>query len=106
MPEYTLLVIFSLIVVSILDLLILKTCLLKQRRYYLFLIIVVILQTIVDNYLNGRWFQNDPIVGPYGETFYSNILIWHTPLENYFFGISLVTLSIIIFEHLTKLLKR
>ena len=102
MPEYTILTFLACLAVVILDLKILSTKLLTQKWYYLFLLLVVILQTIVDNYLNGRWLANTPIVGPYGNQFYSNIVIWHTPLENYFFGLSLVTLNIAVFEYLTS----
>jgi lycopene cyclase domain-containing protein len=100
--SYTNLTIFAISFVVILDLFILKTKLLLTKRFYYFLLVVAIWQTIVDNYLNGRWFMNEAIVGPYNPAFFSGIKIWHTPLENYFFGFALVIFNVSIFEWLTK----
>ena len=100
--SYTQLTIFSLITVLILDQLILKTKICFTRKFAWFLLVVILLQTIVDNYLNGRWLANNPIVGPYNPNFYSGIKIWHTPLENFGFGIALISLNVIIFEWLEK----
>jgi len=99
--EYTIATIFSVLVVVILDQL-LQTKILWQKKFWIFFLFVIVLHTIVDNYLNGRWWLNEPIVGPYGSQFYSGLRVWHTPLENYFFGFSLITLNIILFEFWTK----
>jgi hypothetical protein len=98
--EYTYLVIFSFIINFLLDNFILQTKLFKQRKFYILLGFVVVLQTIFDNWLNGRWNFDGYIVGPYGEEFYSKIVIWNTPLENYLYGISLVWMNLIVFEFL------
>lgn len=99
--EYTIATLLSVIVVILLDQ-ILGTKLFFQKKFWIFYIFVIVLHTIVDNYLNGRWWLNEPIVGPYGDQFYSGIRVWHTPLENYFFGFSLITLNIILFEFYLK----
>jgi hypothetical protein len=100
--EYTVLVIIGVIGILVLDKLILKTKLLFRPVFWCFSAVIIILQTIVDNYLNGRWWYNEPIVGPYGDKFYSTIKIWHTPIENYIYGLTLIWLNIIIFEYLTR----
>jgi lycopene cyclase domain-containing protein len=103
--SYTQLTILSLICIPILDIFVFQTKLLYQKKFWLMLVMVIILQTIVDNYLNGRWFSNQAIVGPYDPKYYSGIRIWHTPLENYGFGIALISLNIMIFEKVLTLTK-
>jgi hypothetical protein len=100
--SYTGLTIIAVISVAIIDLFILKTRLLLSRKFYLFLIVVTLWHTVVDNYLNGRWFLNEAIVGPYNLSYYSGVKIWHTPIENYFFGYSLILFNISIFEFMIK----
>ncbi len=102
MQEYTNLVLIFLILTYLLDNYWLKTKVTQNKRYYLFLVFVIILQTIVDNYLNGRWGMGSYIVGPYDPEVYSRIKIWYTPLENYFYGIALVTMNISVFEWFKK----
>lgn len=99
MKEYTILVILSLATCFILDKFTLKTLLQSQKRFWIFIVFVVFLQTIVDNWLNGRWWLNGYLVGPYDTRFYSGIKIWETPLENYFFGIALIWMNLIFIEY-------
>lgn len=98
--EYTLLVILALLICFVWDYF--TTELYKKPLFYGFLVIVVILQTIVDNYLNGRWGLGDYIVGTYDPARYSGVKIWFTPLENYFFGIALVWSNLILYTILHK----
>jgi lycopene cyclase domain-containing protein len=102
--NYTQLVIIALISCLILDF-VTKQKLIFRPKFWILMLFVVILQTIFDNYLNGRWFANEPIVGPYDKNVYSGINIWHTPLENYFFGIALIYLNVIIYESFLKIAK-
>ncbi len=95
MPEYTLLTILSLIIVFILDWF-LNTRLFFNKKFWLFQIIVVFFTTIVNGYLTGR-----PIV-EYGEEFQLGIRIFTIPIEDYFFGFSLLTLFLIFIEWLEK----
>lgn len=60
------------------------------------------MQTIVDNWLNGRWWFDGYLVGPYDSAFYSGIKIWESPLENYFFGIGLLWMNVSVYEFLTR----
>lgn len=98
MKEYTILVILALFTCFILDRFVFKTLLQSQKRFWFFMVLVIFLQTIVDNWLNGRWWQESYIVGPYNPIFYSGIKIWETPLENYFFGIALIWMNLIFIE--------
>ena len=98
MKEYTILVGLSLVICFILDQFVVKTKLYLQIKFWVFLGFVILLQTIVDNWLNGRWWNEGFLVGPYDPVFYSGIKIWETPLENYFFGIALLWMNLIFFE--------
>ena len=98
MPSYTILTIISVVLVLLLDLRF--TRFVCRKKFWIFYVFVIVLHTIVDNYLNGRWFANIGIVWKYQH--FSGISIWHTPLENYFFGWSLVTFNLINFEFLKR----
>ncbi len=100
--SYTQLTILSLLLLILADQAIFKTRVIFTPRFGWFLLVVILLQFVVDNYLNGRWLANNPIVGPYNPQFYSGIKIWHTPLENFGFGIALVGLNVVIFEWLER----
>jgi len=102
MPEYTFFVIFAVLTSLVLDLFILKTKLLKNPKLYYFFAITTILHTIVDNWLNGRWWFDGYIVGPYPSNFFSGIYVWQTPLENYFYGYSLLLMNLCLLEFLLK----
>ena len=102
MFSYTFLVSISLIIAFLLDQFLLKTKVYQNKKFYLLLVTVIFWQTVVDNWLNGRWGNGSFIVGPYGQEFYSGIRILFTPLENYFYGICLIWFNIILFEHFTK----
>ncbi len=101
MFEYTIAVIFSLLIIFLIDIYA-KTFLVFNKKFWSLILITIIAQTIVDNYLNGRWLAGDGIVTNYDLNQFSGIKIWHTPLENYFFGIGLIWLNIIILEVLLR----
>lgn len=104
LPEYTILTLISLIIFIFIDLFSYKK--ITQKKFWVFIAFVFVLHTIFDNYLNGRWgfgydattgeSINDYIVGNYN--FYSKIKIWHTPIENYFFGFSLILLNLNLYD--------
>jgi hypothetical protein len=100
--EYTIFCFFSLILAWFLDIKILKVKVYKQKKFWFFFAICIILQTIVDNWLNGRWWFDGYIVGPYNPQFYSSLKIFETPLENYFFGIGLIWMNVAVYEFLIK----
>ena len=102
MPEYTVLVILFIWFSYLLDGFILKTELYKNPSFFKFLILILILQFIVDNWLNGRYFYPSYIVGLYNKNFYLGYNIWHTPVENFVYGVSLMWMVVSVFEYLKK----
>jgi len=82
----------------VMDLFLLKTKLILQTKFWILIVFVIFMQTIFDNWLNGRWGNGNYIVGPYDPKYYSGIKILFTPLENYIFGIVLIWMVISVFE--------
>jgi lycopene cyclase domain-containing protein len=91
--EYTILAVASALFVVWLDHK-LKTNVLRRRIFWVFLAVMYFFKTIVNGYLTWR-----PIV-IYGEPFYFGIRLGTIPIEDYVYGFSLVTLSIVLWEYL------
>lgn len=91
MKEYTLIAASSVVLVLILDTW-LKTGLFKKKLFYQFHGLILIIETLVNGYLTWR-----PIV-LYGDQYYLGIRIFTIPIEDYFFGFSLLTMNLILFE--------
>ncbi len=73
---------------------------LMRYRYWLYyLVLIAVLTTIFNGYLTAR-----PVV-TYNSQFKSNLMIFTIPLEDYLFGISLVSLNCLIYEKLNSLRK-
>ncbi len=92
MKEYTLATFASVLCVIILDQ-VLRTKLVKQKKFWYFHIVVFFLACIVDNVISGRpyvFFNSSHIIG---------VRIGFVPIENFFFGFSLITLNLILFEY-------
>jgi len=97
--SYTLILFVFTIFAFLLDYVWLKTKLITQKRFWVLGLFVIALQTIFDNWLNGRWGMGGYVVGPYDPASYSGIKILFTPLENYIFGLVLVWMVISVFEY-------
>lgn len=95
MISYTSLSILAVIIVIILDFSI-GTKLCKRKSFWNFWAILVVLLFIVNGYLTWR-----PIV-TYNSDFITNFRVFTIPIEDFFYGFSLVTLNLIIWEKLTK----
>lgn len=95
MKEYTLLVVFAVILALAIDFL-LKTKLVSNKKFWAFWTVMFIMILIINSYLTWR-----PIV-TYGESFYLGIRLFTIPIEDFLFGFSLITLNISIWEYLTK----
>ena len=69
----------------------LGTNLVKRRIFWIFQIIIIGVTSIVDNFISGRAVHYDTarLLG---------VMVGNTPLENYIFGFSLLTLNLILFE--------
>ncbi|MCM8774554.1 MAG: lycopene cyclase domain-containing protein [Candidatus Omnitrophica bacterium] len=95
MKEYTLLAIISVFVTIIFDKL-LKINIFKKRIFYLFLFIILIFKLLVNGYLTGK---NIVLYNPY---FFLGKRLSSIPLEDFLFGFSMVSLTIIFWEYFKK----
>jgi len=94
MIEYTLLSTISVFAVIVADLLVLRTRLLTRWRYWVFLSVMFAFMVVANGYLTRR-----PIV-LYGEQHFIGIRLDTIPVEDFLFGFSLITATIICWEHL------
>lgn len=97
--EYTYLVIVTSTFVIVLDIT-LKTYLLKQKLFWIYWGVIVVLMFIVNGYLTWR-----PIV-IYNETKMLGLRLFTIPVEDFFFGFSLIGLNLIIWEFYNKKFKK
>jgi len=67
--------------------------LLSRGIYYLFLAIILVFKLLVNGYLTGRE------IVMYGSRFSLGVRIGSIPVEDFLFGFSLVTLSILLWEY-------
>ena len=95
MMDYTILVIAGSLVVIALDF-ILGTRILSTRLFWVFWLVVTVLMFIVNGYLTWR-----PIV-IYNEAKMLGIRLFTIPIEDFFFGFSLIGLNLIIWEYFKK----
>ena len=92
MKEYTLLSAASVFLTVILD----RECdtgILRRKEFYLFLLIILFFKFLVNGYLTG---ENIVI---YNTRYYLGIRLGSIPLEDFLFGFSMVTMSIIFWEY-------
>ncbi|MDD3087842.1 MAG: lycopene cyclase domain-containing protein [Candidatus Omnitrophica bacterium] len=92
MKEYTILALFSVLAVFILDAL-LKTRVLKRKIFWLFIFIIAIFKLLVNGYLTATKIVN------YNPEFFLGIKLGSIPLEDFLFGFSMVSIAIIIWEY-------
>ena len=93
--DYTILVISGSLVVIALDF-IFRTRILSTRLFWVFWLVVTALMFIVNGYLTWR-----PIV-IYNEAKMLGIRLFTIPIEDFFFGFSLIGLNLIIWEYFKK----
>jgi len=92
MKEYTFLAVLSVVVTVFADRRS-GTKLLSRGVYYLFLVIILGFKLLVNGYLTGQE------IVMYGSRFYLGLRIGSIPVEDFLFGFSLVTLSILLWEY-------
>ncbi len=93
--DYTILVTAGSLVVIVMDF-ILGTRILRQRLFWVFWVVVTVLMVVVNGYLTWR-----PIV-IYNEAKMLGIRVFTIPLEDFFFGFSLIGLNLIIWEYFNR----
>src|SRR5512138_2131298 len=91
MKEYTVAALASLFLVVLLDR-ILKTGLMRRGEFWVFMGVMFGFKIIFNGYLTWR-----PIV-MYGERFFLNIRLGTIPLEDFLFGFSMISLTVILWE--------
>lgn len=95
MKEYTVLAVISVVVTVFAD----RRSgirLLNRGVYYLFLVIILGFKLLVNGYLTGRE------IVMYGSRFYLGLRIGSIPVEDFLFGFSMVTLSILFWEYFKR----
>jgi len=92
MKEYTLWAASSVVVVVVLDR-VMGTRLLARKTYWIFLAVMFGFKILVNGYLTWR-----PIV-LYGREFFLDLRLFTIPAEDFLFGFSLITLSVVLWEH-------
>ncbi len=95
MKEYTLLAVLS-VAVTILADAVLKTRLLKKREFYFFIVFILAFKLLVNGYLTAAGIVR------YDPDFFMGFRLGSIPAEDFLFGFSMVTLSIVFWEYFKK----
>ncbi|MFH0855600.1 MAG: lycopene cyclase domain-containing protein [Candidatus Omnitrophota bacterium] len=95
MKEYTLLSILSAALVPAVDVF-LRTNLLKRKLFWLFILVIALFKLAVNGYLTG---ENIVIYNP---EFFLGLRIGSIPFEDFLFGFSMVSLTIIFWEYFKR----
>ena len=95
MKEYTLLAIISVM----LTLLLCRKSparLLERKEFYLFMLVILFFKFMVNGYLTAS------LIVVYNPRFFLNVRVGSIPVEDFLFGFSMVTLTILLWEHFKK----
>ena len=92
MKEYTLIALCSVAAAILLDQAS-QTHLLRKGRYWLFLAIILFFKFLVNGYLTGQY------IVVYNPQFFFGIRLGSIPAEDFLFGFSMVTMSVIFWEY-------
>lgn len=95
MPEYTVTAAASIVVVVLLELIVLRTGLFARLSYWLTMVIVWFFQVLVDGWLTKL---DAPIVTYAADQFSGIRFPWDIPIEDFAFGFSLATLTLLVWE--------
>lgn len=99
MPEYTVLTVISIIAVVALELAWLRTGIFRQAQYWISMAIVFFFQIIIDGWLTKL---SDPIVIYNPDEMLGVRAPWDIPIEDFGFGFSMVTLTLLIWVRVTR----
>lgn len=94
--EYTLLALAASLIVFVLDGAVFKTHVMRQTRFWIFILVMFTFKMIVNGFLTWR-----PIV-LYNEGFYQGSRFVTIPFEDFFYGFSLISLTIILWEYFKR----
>jgi lycopene cyclase domain-containing protein len=95
MGEYTILALSAPLAVVALELLVLRTGLLRQPRYWITMAILLAFQVPVDGWLT----KPEGTVVHYDGAYYSGIRApWNIPVEDFGFGFAMLTLTLLMWR--------
>ena len=92
MKEYTILALISVLAAVAVDQ-VSQVKILKRKEYLVFLCATLFFKILVNGYLTGKH------IVMYREPFYLGIRIGSIPVEDFLFGFSMVTLTIVFWEY-------
>jgi len=95
MKEYTILGIISVLLTAGLDK-VSRVNLLAKKEYYLFILVIAFFKVLVNGYLTGNQ------IVMYRQQYFIGLRITSIPLEDFMFGFSMVTMTIIFWEYFKK----
>ena len=95
MGEYTVLAVAAVVAVSALELVWLRTGLLRRRAYVVTMVIMFVGQIVVDGWLTK---ERAPIVVYDDEQTTGVRFPWDIPIEDFLFGFALLTLVLLLWE--------
>lgn len=95
MKEYTVLALAAAVGAVVLDRL-LATRILSQRRFWVAMAIMIFFKIPSNGYLTGR-----PIV-MYDPAYFLGIRLGTIPVEDFFYGFGLITLSLVLWEYFVR----
>lgn len=99
MPEYTVLTVLAVVAVTAIELLWLRTGVFRTAQYWITIAIVVVFQVLVDGWLTKL---TAPIVIYHPGRYLGIRFPWDIPIEDFGFGWSMVTLTIIVWLRLGR----
>jgi len=91
MKEYTLLALISVLITVLIDRTA-KTRVLIRGEFYIYLLVIMFFKLLVNGFLTG---QN---IVMYNPEFFLGLRISSIPLEDFFFGFSMITLTVVFWE--------
>ena len=95
MKEYTVLSVIALLLTLLLDRMS-SIKLLRRREFYVFLLTIMFFKVLVNGYLTSR------LIVIYNPRFFLNMRLGSIPLEDFLFGFSMVTMTLLFWEYFKK----
>jgi lycopene cyclase domain-containing protein len=94
-PEYTVLTVLAVVAVVVAELVYFKTGIFSTAQYWLSIAIIFAFQILVDGWLTKL---SAPIVIYNPDEFLGLRVPWDIPIEDFFFGFAMVTLTILLWR--------
>ncbi|CAN5591243.1 lycopene cyclase domain-containing protein [soil metagenome] len=99
MPEYTLIAVCSVVAVLVLEFVWLRTGILRTAQFWLSMLIVWGFQVLVDGWLT----KADGTIVLYDDAQNLGVRVgWNSPIEDFAFGFSMVTLTLLLWHRRTQ----